>query len=130
MPAQTQPPVNLILCGPPGPGKTYATVEGAVRLCCEVVPEDHAVPLAVYQRLVDEGPIAFVTFHQAMFYEEFVKGLRPDTSSDDAATHNAPPGAGFGCAWRTRSSNNCRSGQWTVVARLARTCSHSRHATS
>ena len=36
-------PVNLILHGPPGTGKTFSTAEEAVKLCGEPVPEDREV---------------------------------------------------------------------------------------
>ncbi len=89
---------NLILYGPPGTGKTYQTAWEAVRLC---VGEDVAVGLfgdqnrdrlmAEYRRLMTEGRIEFVTFHQSMSYEEFVEGLRPSIDADVPSEH----GAGF-----------------------------------
>ena len=75
-------PKNIILHGPPGTGKTYQTIKMAVKQCGVSVPGDDRVVLQKeYQRLLDDGRIEFVTFHQSLSYEEFVEGLRPETGS-------------------------------------------------
>jgi len=78
---------NLILYGPPGTGKTYQTAWESVRLCLgdavavDLTGEENRDRLmSEYRRLMSEGRIEFVTFHQSMSYEEFVEGLRPSTA--------------------------------------------------
>lgn len=83
--------VNLILYGPPGTGKTYRTAVEAVRLCGEAVPEDRDELMERYRELVDEGRIEMVTFHQSFSYEEFVQGLRPETSASEGAGFSLVP---------------------------------------
>lgn len=75
---------NVILQGAPGTGKTYTTASIAVRLCNKDFTDfsDHSKVMAEYERLQDEGQIAFCTFHQSMDYEDFVEGLKPVVSED------------------------------------------------
>lgn len=85
----TMSPVNLILHGPPGTGKTYATAAEAVRLCGEEVPLNRVDLMAAYNRLCQSKRIEFVTFHQSMSYENFVEGKQPETGDDGEGAETA-----------------------------------------
>lgn len=78
---------NMILCGPPGTGKTYNTVIYAVAICEgktyeEVKKQDYEEIMARYDALKNEGRIAFTTFHQSYGYEEFIEGIKPVMDSE------------------------------------------------
>lgn len=76
-------PRNQVLFGPPGTGKTYATVEAALEvLDPEYLQAQRGNRAALKQRfdaLVAQDRIRFVTFHQSFSYEDFVEGLRATT---------------------------------------------------
>ncbi|WP_406613990.1 McrB family protein [Mycoplasma corogypsi] len=79
-------PLNFILYGAPGTGKTYATAEYAMVIIenCKVdlsqkTSEQRAALMAKYIEATKAGRITFTTFHQSYGYEDFVQGLRPDT---------------------------------------------------
>ena len=76
-------PVNRILCGPPGTGKTYHTVNEALEILDPEFREenlhDRAALKARYDELAAQQRIRFVTFHQSFSYEDFVEGIRADS---------------------------------------------------
>lgn len=78
-------PLNQILFGPPGTGKTYTTRKMAVQVCDGTAPADRNELKKRYKELVAEKRIAFTTFHQSMSYEDFVEGIKPDLSQTDGA---------------------------------------------
>lgn len=76
---------NLILQGAPGTGKTYETAALALQILNEdeSVFENRAKIMELYRKRVEEGRIAFVTFHQTMDYESFVEGLKAIPLKDE-----------------------------------------------
>lgn len=74
-------PLNQIFFGPPGTGKTYVTIDAAVKAADpEFVWEDRIDLKARYDQLLNAGRIRFVTFHQSYSYEDFVEGLAANSS--------------------------------------------------
>ena len=88
-----QYPLNLILYGAPGTGKTYSTMELACSIfdrgtasiddiCEGNTHSNREEVMEHYNDLVKQGFITFTTFHQSYGYEDFIQGLRPDDKSD------------------------------------------------
>lgn len=77
------PTLNLILYGPPGTGKTYATIREALKIIQNTAePEgDFNFQKQKFEEYRSEGQIAFVTFHQSFSYEDFIEGIRAETSN-------------------------------------------------
>lgn len=82
-------PMNCIVYGAPGTGKTYSTAEYALAII-EGRPVDRSrkstaerkAVMKKYNEYVKKGQAVFTTFHQNYGYEEFIQGLRPDTKSE------------------------------------------------
>ena len=75
-------PLNQILHGPPGTGKTWSTANYALAIIedksiDELQPEDHKEVKQRFDKLKNDGRIAMVTFHQNFAYEDFIEGIRP-----------------------------------------------------
>ena len=81
-------PMNFILYGAPGTGKTYATAEYAMAIIerrkvdlTQKTPAERLELMKKYKEAIQNGRITFTTFHQSYGYEDFIQGLRPDTQS-------------------------------------------------
>ncbi len=84
---------QIILQGAPGTGKTYQTAAIAVGICNPTFSdfEDHQKVMEEYEKLQNDGQIAFCTFHQSMDYEDFIEGLKPEIKGD-AVVYNVENG--------------------------------------
>ncbi|MDR1422623.1 MAG: AAA family ATPase [Coriobacteriales bacterium] len=79
---------NIILCGTPGTGKTYSTIQYAVAIVeekslAEIKTEDYGAVFSRYLQHKEDGLVAFTTFHQSFGYEEFIEGIRPVIVSEE-----------------------------------------------
>ena len=76
-------PLNQIFYGPPGTGKTYYTINKALEIIDDSVPASRQEAKKRFGELSDNGQISFVTFHQSYGYEEFVEGIKAETTEDE-----------------------------------------------
>lgn len=80
-------PLNQILYGAPGTGKTYLTKRIAVEIIDghsfrDENDDDRKVVLERYKELSTSNQIHFTTFHQSISYEDFIEGIKPENVDD------------------------------------------------
>ncbi|ATE69898.1 TPA: McrB family protein [Campylobacter jejuni] len=82
-------PLNQILYGSPGTGKTYHTIDKALEIISkeekiQIPSEDDRINRKkIFDEYVKNGQIVFTTFHQSYGYEEFVEGIKPIIDNDE-----------------------------------------------
>ena len=81
--------LNKILYGPPGTGKTYHSINYAVSIVenkpvDKIIEEKRSMVKERFEQYIEEGTIAFCTFHQSLGYEDFIEGIKPiEPNSED-----------------------------------------------
>lgn len=90
-------PLNQILYGPAGTGKTYSAIVRAMEIVDDrsygnLIPERYRLLKKRFDQLRRAGRIEMVTFHSNYSYEEFVEGIKPNTENRDMLTYTKENG--------------------------------------
>lgn len=87
-------PLNQILFGPAGTGKTYNTINYALSILDGRNINDPQTEndRKIFKKYMDEGRVSFVTFHQSYGYEDFIEGIRVDKNDQDQLTYGVKSG--------------------------------------
>lgn len=81
-------PLNQILFGAPGTGKTYNTKRIAVEIINGSKERTRDEINAEYEDLVNAKQIVFTTFHQSLSYEDFIEGIKPVVDENEEGVKN------------------------------------------
>lgn len=85
-------PLNRILFGAAGTGKTFNTINHALSIIenksLEILQKEEREDLKNrFDEYKNKGQIKFVTFHQSFSYEDFVEGIRAESDEDGNLTY-------------------------------------------
>lgn len=85
-------PLNRILFGAAGTGKTYNTINHALSIIenkslDELKSEKRDELKERFDNYKEKGLIKFVTFHQSFSYEDFVEGIRAESDEDGSLNY-------------------------------------------
>ena len=106
-------PLNQILFGAPGTGKTYNTKRIAVEIINGKTQRTREEINAEYEDLVNAKQIVFTTFHQSLSYEDFIEGIKPETI-DGNVTYEVKDGV-FKYLCKTASVKQIQSDNFDTV---------------
>ncbi|MBD8018067.1 McrB family protein [Kaistella pullorum] len=76
-------PLNQILYGAPGTGKTYNTKKIAVEIINGQKERSREETNREYEDLINAKQIVFTTFHQSLSYEDFIEGIKPTMDENE-----------------------------------------------
>lgn len=90
-------PLNQILYGPAGTGKTYSTINKALEIlksfgCIDEIPESREEKRKIFDNYKEKGQIEFITFHQSFSYEEFIEGIKPNVENPENMIYEVQDG--------------------------------------
>lgn len=111
--ANIKTPLNQILFGAPGTGKTYNTKRIAVEIINGKKERTREEINAEYESLVNTKQIVFTTFHQSLSYEDFIEGIKPETI-DGNVTYEVKEGI-FKNICKNASIRNIQSDNFEIV---------------
>lgn len=90
-------PLNQILYGPAGTGKTYSTINKALEIlksfkCIDEIPKSREEKRKIFDKYKEKGQIEFITFHQSFSYEEFIEGIKPNVENPENMIYEVQDG--------------------------------------
>lgn len=95
--SKLEKPLNRILFGAAGTGKTFHSINHALSIIenksLEVLEQEDRTALKLrFDQYKEQGQIKFVTFHQSFSYEDFIEGIRAETDDRGQLTYDVQTG--------------------------------------